>query len=104
MRRDNAHPLARIVVDRPVVFVAGNAEEASARDRSIEHAAHEIDEPLRLRPLLIETGIQIFTVGDDVANADRVFDLGEDVAPRDRIETDIFLEIEARILGIEAKP
>ncbi len=76
MRPDEPHVPARLVVDRTVALVPKHADHRRVRRRFVEHADHEIDQALRLRPLPIEPGREELMVGNDVADGGRLVDVG----------------------------
>ena len=96
------HAPARFVVDDAVAFAAEYPEQRRRGHRLVQHRGNEIDQALRLGPLLVELRFQKFVIGHQIRGRDRLPDIGEVMAGRGGIELYVFFEIEIPIIRIDA--
>ena len=97
VRRDQAHAPACLLIDNAVPLMPEHPEHRGLGGRLLQKDADEIDQPLRLCPFPIETGLEEFVVGNEIGRRCRLFDGGKTARRQRRIERDVFLEIELPI-------
>jgi hypothetical protein len=102
MRNDQPHAPAGFLRNHSVPLMAKNPDHCRAGRGFIEHGGHEVDQALRLGPLLVESGLENLVIRHDIGGGGQSFDLGEDVRVRGGVELDIFIEIEPDVMGIHS--